>query len=114
MAVRHSAGGNLFDCIPETLSAEFFETLLERPGCRLERIVSRGHATPAGQWYDQEWDEWVLVIKGKAALEIEGRTELKELHPGDHLLITAHQRHRVAWTDANDETIWLALHLDTS
>lgn len=116
MAARYSADeavGNLFNDIPQVLSAELFETLLERPGCRLERIVSRGHATPEGQWYDQEWDEWVLLIKGKAALEIEGETEPQELQPGDHILLNAHRRHRVAWTEPNDETIWLALHLDT-
>jgi len=105
--------GNLLADLPQPLPEELFQTLLERPGCRLERIVSRGHATPQGQWYDQAWDEWVLLFKGAAALEIEGREALLELHPGDHLLLPAHQRHRVAWTDPAGETVWLALHLGT-
>jgi cupin 2 domain-containing protein len=32
------------------------------------------------------------------------------LHPGDHVVIPAHRRHRVEWTDSTEKTIWLALH----
>lgn len=106
-----AAAGNLFAGVPDALPGELFENLLERPGCRIERIVSRGQATPAGQWYDQAWDEWVLLVKGAAALELEGRESLLELAPGDYLLIPAHCRHRVAWTAADEDTVWLALHL---
>jgi cupin 2 domain-containing protein len=111
--LRSSGGaGNLFADIPDELHEELFGQLLQRPGCRLERIVSHGHATPEGQWYDQAGEEWVLLLKGAAALEIEGHKTLLELHPGDYLLLSAHQRHRVAWTNTTGETIWLALHLD--
>lgn len=104
------AAGNLFSGIPARLPGELFEGLLERPGCRLERIVSRGHVTPEGQWYDQAWDEWVVLLKGAAKLEIEGQAELLELKPGDYVLLSAHQRHRVVWTDPVNESVWLALH----
>lgn len=104
--------GNLFAAIPTELPSELFETLLQQPGCRVERIVSRGHKTPEGQWYDQAWDEWVLLIKGKAALAIEGQAEPHRLNPGDYLLLPAHRRHRVLWTDSEGDTIWLALHLN--
>jgi len=103
--------GNLFAAIPDVLPEERFEALLKRPGCRLERIISRGHVTPAGQWYDQAWDEWVVLLKGAARLEIEGEEHLLELTPGDYRLLPAHQRHRVVWTAPDGETIWLALHL---
>jgi cupin 2 domain-containing protein len=103
--------GNLFASIPTTLPTELFETLLEHPGCRLERIVSRGHSTPEGQWYDQAWDEWVLLIKGKATLELEEHPDPIQMESGDYLLLPAHQRHRVTWTDPAEDTIWLALHL---
>ena len=56
------------------LSEEFFETLLQRPGVRVERIISTGQATPAGEWYDQAWDEWVLILSGAASLRSRGRT----------------------------------------
>jgi cupin 2 domain-containing protein len=104
-------GGNLFSGVPDTLPEELFQPLLERPGVRVERILSRGHATPPGQWYDQSEDEWVLLLKGAAALEIEGEGKQRELLPGDYLLLPAHCRHRVASTAAGGETVWLAIHL---
>ncbi len=101
---------NIFAGIPETLDAERIETLLDRPSFGLERILSRGHATPEGEWYDQDRDEWVLLLKGSAALRIEGESDPFVLTPGDYLLLPAHVRHRVEWTDAATDTIWLALH----
>jgi cupin 2 domain-containing protein len=106
----NSSMTNLFADIPEQLPAEFFETILENTGFKLERIVSKGHATAAGQWYDQAKDEWVLLLKGSAGLRIEGRADLVVLKPGDHLHLPAHCRHRVEWTEPGSETIWLALH----
>jgi len=111
MHASSPSGGNLFSGVAETLPEELFQPLLERPGVRVERILSRGHATPAGQWYDQSEDEWVLLLKGSAALEIEGEGKQRELLPGDYLLLPAHCRHRVTWTAAGEETIWLAIHL---
>lgn len=102
--------GNLFENIPEHLPDELFDTLLEKDSMRLERIVSRGHATPEGQWYDQPRDEWVTLLRGSAALVIEGREAPIVMAPGDQLLLPAHCRHRVAWTDPNQDTVWLALH----
>ncbi len=89
---------------------EVFETLLERPGLRLERIVSRGQVTPPGQWYDQEQEEWVAVIAGCAHLRIEGHGALLVLKPGDSVYLPPHCRHRVEWTATDEVTVWLALH----
>jgi cupin 2 domain-containing protein len=98
--------------LPEAdLGEEFFETLLQRPGLKVERIISSGQATPAGQWYDQAGDEWVLLLSGEAWLQIEGESEARRLLPGDALLLPAHCRHRVAWTAPDKHTVWLALHL---
>ena len=102
---------NLYANLPQRQAEESFEMILKRPQVRIERIVSRGHASPEDFWYDQEWDEWVALLKGRAALVFETRDQPVELGPGDHLLIPAHARHRVAWTDAKEETIWLAVHL---
>jgi cupin 2 domain-containing protein len=99
---------NIFSDIPVALSEEQFDPLLEGKELRLERILSRGHATPEGEWYDQERDEWVLLLRGSAGLRVaEGVIELR---PGDYLLLPAHARHRVEWTDRETETVWLALH----
>ena len=105
---------NLFDDVPRTLPAEKIDVLLETPGVRLERIVSTGHVTPPGEWYDQERDEWVVVLRGRAHVRIEGEAEDRNLSVGDHLLLRAHVRHRVEWTDPTEPTIWLALFFTAS
>jgi cupin 2 domain-containing protein len=89
-------------------AAERFEDLLTRPGVRIERIISSGQSTPPGAWMEQAWDEWVLLAAGRAGLTLEGEAPLT-LEPGDHLLIPAHRRHRVEWTET--PTVWLAAHL---
>jgi len=102
---------NLYADIPEALPDELVQAIFKRPNIRIERIVSRGHCSPDGFWYDQERDEWVLLVQGRAGLAFEGNPHIVELKPGDHLLIPAHRRHRVAWTADAQETIWLAVHM---
>jgi cupin 2 domain-containing protein len=102
--------GKLFDGLPERLPEENFLTLLDQPGFRLERIVSTGQATPAGEWYDQPQPEWVILLTGSAGLLIAGEPEPRPLEPGNWLLLPAHVRHRVEWTDPDRPTVWLALH----
>lgn len=101
---------NLFNDIPADLREEYFETLAEADAVRIERIVSDGHATPPGEWYDQERDEWVLLVSGGATLRFEGCSEPLVLGPGDHVLIPAGSRHRVERTDSGKKTVWLAVH----
>jgi cupin 2 domain-containing protein len=101
---------NVFAHLSAPLPEELVETLLETAALRLERIVSRGHATPPGRWYDQDRDEWVVLLRGSAGLRFEGDAAPVTLRPGDHLLIPARRRHRVEWTDAAEPTVWLALH----
>lgn len=103
---------NLFAQVPAQLPEELFETILQQPAFALERIVSRGHCSAPGQWYDQGRAEWVLVVKGRARLLFEHRAEVVEMGAGDYLLIPAHCRHRVEWTDPDQETLWLALRYD--
>jgi cupin 2 domain-containing protein len=103
---------NLLRDVPSSLPDELVETLLEADGFRLERIVSLGHTTPAGEWYDQERQEWVVLLTGSAGLRFADRDDVVEMRPGDHVVIAAHRRHRVEWTDASRPTIWLALHYD--
>ena len=106
--------GNLLAGIPATLAAEQFDLLLQTGACRLERIVSSGHATPPGEWYDQDKDEWVALLQGRAELRFADEDTAQSLHPGDHVWIPAHRRHRVEWTSNDPPAIWLALHLTTS
>jgi cupin 2 domain-containing protein len=101
--------GNLFANLPGEQPEEHFDEILRTDACRIERIVSRGQASPPGFWYDQETDEWVLLIKGSATLGFAEGPSI-DLRPGDHLLIPRHERHRVEQTDPTGETLWLAVH----
>ena len=102
--------GNLFIERSWQGAGERIEPLLQASSLRLERIVSVAHASPPDQWYDQAHPEWVAVLRGSAGLVFEGSSEILVLRAGDYILIPAHRRHRVEWTDASSETIWLALH----
>lgn len=99
---------NLFANMPASLPEELTTVLKEGDGVRIERIISQGHNSPAGFWYDQSESEWVLVIKGAARLEFEDR--MVAMSTGDYIHIPAHQKHRVAWTTPDEPTIWLAIH----
>lgn len=101
---------NLFTKLPAHLPEELFNTLLEAKNLHIERIVSHGHASPEGFWYDQDQHEWVLVLQGAARLSIEGETI--ELKLGDYINIPAHQKHRVDWTTPHEPTVWLAVFYD--
>ncbi len=99
---------NIFLDIPPKGAEELIDTLVANPNCRIERIVSRGHRSPQGFWYDQEQSEWVLLLAGAARLLVE--EEVVEMRPGSYLNIPAHCRHRIEWTDPEQTTIWLAIH----
>ena len=102
--------GNLFDDFPRELGEEQLIELVRTGSVRIERIVSRGQASPPGFWYDQDWDEWVLLIAGSAELRFETEPAPRRLGRGDYIHIPAHARHRVERTDANEPTVWLAVH----
>jgi len=102
--------GNLFALLPSGGDAEQTTELVANENLRIERIVSTGQASPLGFWYDQDWTEWVLLLAGAAGLLFEGEAEPCVLRPGDHVLIPAHRRHRVAWTDPAHPTVWVAVH----
>ena len=105
--VRPAARGNLFAALPPPAGGEIFQTLFADPGCRVERIVSHGHASAPGDWYDQDGDEWVVLLVGAAALRFEGGDDV-ELKAGDWITIPAHRRHRVEATST--DALWLAVH----
>ena len=100
---------NLFASLPSSLPAELIDVLVESGHVRIERIVSRGHATPTGEWYDEDRREWVVVLRGSAGLKFDDESDVRVLKPGDHVNIAAHRRHRVEWTDTNEPTVWLAV-----
>jgi cupin 2 domain-containing protein len=99
---------NLLADLPSQLPDELVQTLICAAGVRIERIVSHGHVSPQGFWYDQPQGEWVMVLKGAARLRFEHGTV--EMKPGDFINIPAHKKHRVEWTIPDEPTIWLAVH----
>ena len=102
--VRH---GSLDDGVPAELPEELTTVLVAGGGVRIERIVSRGHASAPESWYEQAEDEFVLLVQGAARLEFE-EFDL-ELTPGDWVDLPAGVRHRVAWTAEAQDTVWLAV-----
>jgi len=102
--------GNLFDLSAPASPDEQVEALVEDAGVSIERIVSRGHASPPGFWYDSPRAEWVVLLSGAATLEFEGEREPHPMKPGDHVLIEAHCRHRVARTSDTEPSVWLAVY----
>jgi len=101
---------NLLADLPRHLPDEQITTLLKAGHVRIERIVSHGHSSPEGFWYDEEEHEWVMVLKGAARLRFEGEEQPVPMKPGDWVHIPAHQKHRVEWTTQEEPTVWLAVH----
>lgn len=103
---------NLFSTDGLTISqeTEYAESCIKREHLSLERIISKGHVTPPGYWYDQDQDEWVVLLKGRASIEFENG-EIIHLTEGDYLMLQAGLKHRVAYTSKTPPCIWLALHM---
>ena len=105
-----SVTSNLFADLPATtLPEELVAVFAENQHVRIERIVSTGHASPEGFWYDQDEAEWVVVLRGEAKLLFEGEEEPITMRPGDHILIQGHRKHRIEWTMPGEPTVWLAV-----
>ncbi|MGI9472737.1 MAG: cupin domain-containing protein [Rubripirellula sp.] len=105
----------LRDCsMAMPLPEETMELIAQGEGMRIERIVSFGHASDEDFWYDCDQREWVSVLSGEGKLRFEGRPDLVHMKPGDHLIIDAHERHRVEWTSPSEPTIWLAVYFPPS
>lgn len=101
---------NIFSKTPQHLGKEeFFELLVKNDTVTIEKIISKGQKSPESDWYDQKNNEWVMVLKGKAVLSFEDQTSV-HLKEGDFINIPSHKKHRVSWTDPDNETIWLAVH----
>ena len=101
---------NIFSNTPKNSSDELFEEILQTQSFTLERIISVKPSLPKDQWYDQQQNEWVMVLKGAAGLRFADNDNVVVMKPGDYLKIPARLKHRVEWTDPTQETVWLAIH----
>ena len=100
---------NIYNDIPPAIPEEIFEEIISSGNIRIERIVSKGQSSPDNFWYDQDQNEWVIVLKGKAKLKFVDDEKAVEMKEGDYLNIPSHKKHRVESTDPENETIWLAV-----
>ncbi len=98
---------NIFKKIPKNLNEEIFEELVSKNNIKIERIVSKGHTSTKSGWYNQEHEEWVMLLQGEAVLSFEKKDVV--LKAGDYIKISAGVKHKVSWTKPNFETIWLAV-----
>jgi cupin 2 domain-containing protein len=100
---------NIFEDMPDAGAGEVIEVVAQfgQGAVRIERIISGGHASAEGFWYEQEEDEWVVLVRGEARLLIEGRDEVFAMQPGDHLELPAKLRHRVDFV--SDDALWIAV-----
>jgi len=114
MPANLSKRKNIFSALPiESLNDEVTEILLENKQVKLERIITTGQTTPKGQWYDQDHDEWVILLKGEASILFEDGDEV-HLQSGDYILIKAHQKHRVNWVAPHEVCVWLAVFFSSN
>ena len=98
---------NIFDEIPVDKTEEKFFEIFKNETIKIEKIVSNGQKSPQNFWYEQEKNEFVLVLEGFAIVEFEDfEVELKK---GDCLNIKAYQKHRVKFTSQTEPTIWFAV-----
>lgn len=104
-------GMNIYELANVAIENEQFDTLLTKCNVTIERIVSHGQATPEGEWYDQDWGEWVLILEGRAGLLLSGDHDVTVMQKGDSIFLPANTKHRVEWTDDTLPTIWLAVHI---
>ena len=100
---------NIYKDIPPPVTDEIFGEIISSENIRIERIVSKGQTSPDNFWYDQDQNEWVMVLKGRAKLRFADEKKVVDMREGDFLNIPSHKKHRVEWTDPENETIWLAV-----
>lgn len=104
--------GNLFRIDEARGDDERIDLLVTGSRLNVERIVSMGHASPDGFWYDDPRAEWVVLLSGAATLEFEADSTRHDMHAGDYVLIEPHCRHRVASTHPDEPSVWLAIYYE--
>lgn len=101
---------NIFEHIPESIPEEIFESILDNSNIKVERIISKGHTSPENGWYDQEMNEWVLLLEGEAKIEFEDdQNAIVTLIKGSYLFIPKNKKHKVIYTSVEPSCVWLAI-----
>jgi cupin 2 domain-containing protein len=101
---------NIFSDIPHDFKEEFIEPLVKDSDVKIDRIVSRGHSSDPDFWYNQDENEFVLILQGEAKLKFKDEKNIVRMQKGDYMVIPAHKEHRIKWTPKNEDTLWLTVH----
>lgn len=99
---------NIFKLPQDLPQQELFEVLLSDQKVLIERVISTGQVTPPEEWYDQDRNEWLIVLQGEGELSYEDGSRIK-LTVGNYLYIPARQKHRVEYTTTEPPCIWLTI-----
>lgn len=99
---------NFFENIDINKNKEIVDIIHNKNNVRIERIISTGQISPDNFWYDQDENEWLILLDGEAEIEYIDNSTIF-LQKGDYLLIPAHKKHRVKYTEIDTNTIWLAI-----
>ncbi len=102
--MTHVVRGRLLPPAQAPSVGERNEEIARLSGAVVEHILSGSLPSPLD--YDQDHDEWVVLLNGGAVLEVGG--ERLDLVAGDWLFLPAHVTHRLIET--LPETSWLAVH----
>ena len=98
--------GRLLHSSAAPMRGEHVETLLHMgEQVRIEQILSGVVDEPVD--YDQDHDEWVVLLEGTAELEVNGETLF--LEQGDWVLLSRRTPHRLIRTTQGAN--WLAVHV---
>ncbi len=96
----------LSNILVDKKNEQFFD-IFKNENIRIETIVSNGQKSKKDFWYEQDENEFVMIVQGDAILEFNDK-EVK-MSKGDYLIIEKHIRHRVKYTSQTQATIWLAV-----
>ncbi len=102
--------GNIFCNINNNQEKEVFNTIIRSSPVTIKRIISCGQSTPGEKWLKEKKNEWVILLKGSAALKFMNKKSLVILKKGEHVFILAGLKHRVEYTGRKQETVWLAVY----
>jgi cupin 2 domain-containing protein len=89
---------------------ELFFQLYKNKNCLIEKIVSTGQVTEVDKWLEENNDEFVILLQGESELKFENGEKIA-LSKGDYCLIPANTKHRVDYTTADPQCIWLTIHI---
>ena len=100
---------NIFKNFYGGSKTEIEEEIFTAKNIKLARIKSIGHTSSENFWYEQDTDEWVMVLGGFGEIEWPDGSK-KMLGAGDYIFIPAFEKHRVSYTSQDPPCIWLAAY----